>query len=290
MFQHVNIFFILLMAVACGSVAIEGTSLTEVAPLPVQLKECSGLIHLGHDTFIGLNDSGNPAELFLFKLGSTSVAKVLKISGVTNHDCEELNMDEEYIYISDTGNNAGTRKNLAIYRIRKDQLFNETGIIAEIISFNYPEQVNFAKGKKHNFDCEAMVCAGDSLYLFTKNRINHMTDLYSLPKIPGNYNARHLGQFDAQGLVTGAAFRTTKSGNELALVGYKDKENGYHPFIVYFDKVNGTQFFETTARRFIFSGKQQTETIMFFDEQNVYVTNEGEHGDKTNIYKVNVKN
>ena len=160
---------------------------------------------------------------------------------------------------------------------------------AEEILFTYPEQKSFLPAKKHNFDCEAMVCVGDSLYLFTKNRENHKTDLYGFSKIPGTYKAKHLGEFDAQGLITGAAFTSSTKGNELALVGYTDKQQGYNPFIIYFDQVNGTDFFDSPSKRFTFAGTQQTETILFYDERNVYISNEGEHGDETFVYQVDVK-
>jgi hypothetical protein len=266
------------------------TSLKPLFPLPAKLKECSGLISFGNDVFIGLNDSGNPAELVVFSLKAKSEIRILKIKGATNHDWEELSADDQYVYIGDTGNNIGIRKDLVIYRIRKDQVLSETEVMAEEIAFDYPEQVNFVPGKKHNFDCEAMICVGDSLYMFTKNRENHKTDLYSLPKIPGIYRAKHLGDFDAQGLVTGAAFRSSSKGNELTLVGYSDKNKGYHPFIIYFDQVVGTDFFSAMSKRFTFKGNEQTESILFMDDRHVYITNESEHGDKGFVYQVTIKN
>ena len=290
MIQSLYTISLFILAIACGSVQSSDTELKVVAALPGQLKECSGLISFGKDTFIGLNDSGNPAELIIFSLAAKSTLRVVKILGTTNQDWEELAADDTYIYIGDTGNNLGSRKDLVIYRISKDQLLSDTEPLAEAIFFNYPEQKSFLPAKKHNFDCEAMVCVGDSLYLFTKNRTDHKTDLYCIPKIPGNYDAKHIGQFDAQGLITGAAFRSTDSGNELALIGYKDKKEGYHPFIIYFDTVNGTHFFDKPARRFTFAGKEQTETILFYDEHQVFITNEGEHGDQPFVYQVDVKN
>ncbi len=290
MIQSLYTLSVFLLAIACGLGPNGDTELKKLSPLPSQLKECSGMILLGKNSFIGLNDSGNPAELIIFNLDAISSPRIVKISGAINHDWEELTADDQYLYISDTGNNAGTRKDLAIYRVRKDKLTEVNEVVAEQITFNYPEQKSFLPAKNHNFDCEAMVCVGDSLYLFTKNRKNHKTDLYSLSKIPGNYQAKHLGEFDVQGLVTGAAFRSSANANELALVGYGDKQQGYHPFIIYFKQVNGTRFFEAPSQRFIFSGTQQTETILFYDEQHVFISNEGEHGDQAFVYQVDVKN
>ena len=280
----------LCLALSCTSEVAYDAKLEPVGHLPSQLKECSGLVSLGNNEFIGLNDSGNPAELVMFSLADTSEPRIIKINGANNHDWEELAADDRFIYIGDVGNNLGNRKNLGIYRVQRDHILSETEVAADQIRFDYPEQKKFLPVRKHNFDCEAMICVGDSLYLFTKNRKNHKTDLYRIPKIPGTYHAKHLGQFDANGLVTGAAFRSSDAGNELALVGYTDENKGYHPFIVYFDHVDGTHFFEASAKRFVFDGKEQTESILFADGQHVLLSNEENHGSKGFVYQVDIKN
>lgn len=290
MFHCLSLGLIFFVALACGPVDSGSGVLIPLDPLPEVLTECSGMVLIGKDTFIGLNDSGNPAELIIFSLKPGSTPRKVKIKGATNHDWEELTADDQYIYIGDTGNNTGARKDLTIYRVSKMEIHEDAEVIAEPIFFNYPEQENFLPNSNHNFDCEAMVCVGDSLYLFTKNRKNHKTDLYSISKIPGKYHARHLGQFDVQGLVTGAAFRSSVSGNELALVGYTDKKEGFHPFVVYFEHVEGTHFFNAPSKRLSFKGKEQTETILFFDDRHVYVSNESENGEPAFVYQIDVSN
>lgn len=289
MFYPTNMFILLFLNFACGSTRAPGPEFKPIIPLPAQLDECSGLIYLGNGLYTGLNDSGNPAELYVFDLGDHPDTRVVKIKGASNHDWEELAADENYVYISDTGNNSGNRKDLKIYRVAREALIHQEEVKAEEISFYYPEQKKFEPSNKHNFDCEAMICAGDSLYLFTKNRGNSKTDLYSLPKTPGHYPAKHLDRFDAKGLITGADFKQTSENNALVLIGYTVEGKGYHPFILYFPGVKGTAYFKGPFERLMFDGKLQTESISFYDEQSVYITNEEEHGDEGFIYKVDIQ-
>ena len=289
MLYPANTFILLVLSLACVSNRAPDPAFKPIIPLPAQLGECSGLISLGHGLFAGLNDSGNAAELYVFNISEKPDTRVVKISGASNHDWEELTADSTYVYISDTGNNSGNRKDLKIYRISKAALIQNDEVPADVISFYYPEQKKFEPSNKHNFDCEAMISAGDSLYLFTKNRGNAKTDLYSLPKTPGHYPARYLDRFDAMGLITGADIRQTPGNNSLVLIGYTVEGKGYHPFILYFPAVKGTDFFKASFERIMFDGKLQTESISFHDEHSVYITNEGEHGDKGFIYQVNIQ-
>ncbi len=284
-----NTLILLVLSFACVSNRTPGPEFKPIIPLPAELDECSGLIYLGNGLYAGLNDSGNDAELFIFKLSHQPDTRTVKITGASNHDWEELTADSSYVYISDTGNNSGNRKDLKIYRISKAELIQNDEVPAEEIAFYYPEQKKFEPSNKHNFDCEAMICAGDSLYLFTKNRGNSKTDLYSIPKKPGNYQAKYHDRFDAMGLITGADFRQTPVKNSLVLIGYTVEGKGYHPFILYFPDVKGTEYFKGPFERMMFDGKLQTETIFFHDGRSVYVTNEEEHGDKGFIYQVDIQ-
>lgn len=255
--------------------------------LPSELKECSGLLDLGDGLYAGVNDSGNPAELIVFHTGSQSngLVRHINIKGASNHDWEELASDDEYLYIGDTGNNSGTRKDICIYRVSRPDVLRLNEVFADKISFSFSEQKKFTPSNKHNFDCEAIVCVGDSLYLFTKNRGNSKTDLYAVPKIPGKYEARHMDRFDAGGLVTGAGYRSNGSLDQLALIGYTTEEKGYHPFIWRFSPVRGNQFFKAPSKQWLYSGSYQTESILWLDDQTVVVTNESEHGDPGFIFK-----
>ncbi len=285
-----NIFFSLILVLACNSKNSSDERLMPVGNLPSELGEISGMVSLGDDLYVGNNDSGNPAELYVFSLKDKMTTRIIRIKGASNIDWEELTADDQFVYISDTGNNSGKRKDLTIYRLKKDDLVKKEETDVEKITFYYPEQTKFKPSNDHNFDCEAMIVLGDSLYLFTKNRGDLNTDLYSIPKTPGNHPAKHLDQIDAGGLITGADFRKSGSNHELILIGYTVKEKGYHPFLLYFKNVIGTDFFDDSPQRFMFKGKLQTESVLFHDSSSVYITNEGEHGDKALIHQVILNN
>ncbi len=289
MMYPANTLILLILSFACVSTRPTGPELKPIIPLPAQLDECSGMISLGNGLYAGLNDSGNASELYIFTLSDIPETRVVKITGASNHDWEELTVDENYVYISDTGNNSGNRKDLKIYRVAKEALIDQDEAQAEVIFFYYPEQKKFEPSNKHNFDCEAMISSGDSLYLFTKNRGNSKTDLYRIPKTPGNYPAKYIDRFDAMGLITGADFRQTPAKNSLVLIGYTVEGKGYHPFILYFQDVKGTSYLKGPFERMNFDGKLQTESICFHDDQSVYITNEEEHGDKGFVYQVDIQ-
>ena len=260
--------------------------LISVNPLPNELTENSGLIEMDDDLFVGLNDGGNAPNLYLFSLKQRIGTRTVKISNAQNVDWEDLTQDETYVYIGDMGNNSGNRKDLTIYRVNKDELRIKTEVEAEKITFTYENQTTFKVSKKNNFDCEALVVVGDSLYLFTKNRGNQQTDLYSLPKSPGDYKANHLSQFDAGGLITSAVFRRNTLGNELVLLGYQAKT--YQGFMIYFPMVNGTQFFQGNAKRVDFNSTLQIESVIYQGEHQVYVSNEETNGQEGQVFKADL--
>jgi hypothetical protein len=248
--------------------------------------ECSGMVYLGDGLYLGLNDSGNPPDLILFTLDHSDDIKRIRITGASNIDWEELSTDNEFVYIGDTGNNSGTRKDLAVYKVRKEEIIAGTSAKAEKIQFVYPEQKKFKPSNSHNYDCEAMICIRDSIYLFSKNRGNGQTDVYSFPNSPGTYKARRLSSYNAGGLVTGADYREINGLGELALVGYTFQDKGYHPFVLYFRNITVPGFFTSASRRYTFEGRLQTETILFDEGRQVLISNEEEHGDKGYLFKV----
>ena len=196
--------------------------------------------------------------------------------------------DSVYIYISDSGNNSGNRQNLAVYRVKKEEVNKGMDVEAEKISFSYDLQKSFKSGGKHNFDCESLVCIGDSLYLFSKNRGDQKTDVYGIPKTPGTYVAQHMGQYDAGGLITSAAWSEENNRRQLVLIGYS-KGDDYHAFLIHFPNVIGTDFFKNPGKRVDFKINLQIETVLFHDWNTIYLTNEEEHGQEGWIYRVELE-
>jgi hypothetical protein len=156
----------------------------------------------------------------------------------------------------------------------------------EIIKFRYANQTKFEHSNRHNFDCEAFISYGDSLYLFSKNRGDFRSDLYSVSKKPGEYVVSKQGSFDSEGLVTGADFRQDGNDGQLVLVGYSIHGKAYYPFIYRFQEVDHTAFLEGGHSKIKFDKVLQTESICFHGKDKVYISNEEEDNAEGFIYEV----
>ena len=115
-----------------------------------------------------INDSeGNP-YLYALDTATVKIVKRVRLADAENVDWEEIAQDESFVYVGDFGNNDGSRKDLRIYKISKSDL-DDTLAVPEIIQFSYPDQTDFTPAPYDTpFDCEAMISAGDTLQLFTK--------------------------------------------------------------------------------------------------------------------------
>jgi hypothetical protein len=261
--------------------------LHKVVELPAVLKECSGMVVLKKNVFVGINDGGDKPNLYLFTGDKNEPARAIQVSGVQNNDWEELASDEDHIYIGDTGNNRGIRQDLMVYRVSKKDVMLKDKVTPEKFMIRYENQAQFDKSKEGNYDCEAMVIMHDSIFLFTKNRGNQRTDLYGFPDIPGYYRLKNIGSFDAKGLITGADYVYNKiSGGELILVGYKTHNHEYEPFLIHFSDFEGSGFFKGRSQRITLEEKLQTESVSFVEDHKVYLTNEEEKGKEGYVFEM----
>ncbi|MBC7919834.1 MAG: hypothetical protein H7Z75_01965 [Ferruginibacter sp.] len=185
-----------------------------------RVAETSGLVFVNGRLWTH-NDSDGGNVLYAVDTTNGKITQTVVLEGATNVDWEDLTRSDTHLYVGDVGNNQGGRKNLRVYRFLLAALQSSRDTIrvgTETIAFSYADQTDFTPREKHNFDCEALVFAGNQLYLFTKNRGDYRCNFYALPATPGAHVARPLGGFDARGLVTGASIH--ESGKELVLVGY----------------------------------------------------------------------
>lgn len=187
--------------------------------LDQSVKETSGLIFFD-GKLVTHNDSGDSARLYEIDTITGNVLRIVNISNATNIDWEDITHDSNYIYVGDFGNNYGNRTDLVIYRISKQDFNSQTNVLADSLVIEYSDQTNFnSQPNANNYDCEAMIAFKDSLMLFSKNWENEKTYLYTIPKIPGNYNLTKRDSFDTQGTITGATYN--KYTNVVLLIGYK---------------------------------------------------------------------
>tara|TARA_A200000159_G_scaffold64742_1_gene59892 strand:- start:243 stop:1082 length:840 start_codon:yes stop_codon:yes gene_type:complete len=244
--------------------------------LPKKIEETSGLEFLDQD-FLTHNDSGGKAVLYRF----TTQGELLEqynIEGGENNDWEDIAQDENFIYISDSGNNKGKRKNLSILIVDPKDNFKKVGQLA----FHYNDQQNFDKRKKHPFDAEALIATQKSLILFSKNRKNLTTELYSLPKTEGKYSLSAQKSFDVQSLITGADYHDKLK--LVALVGYTKSGVQFLYTLSSFDMDNLNSV-KIKKFKLPLDGKQ-IEAIKIVDQKTFWITSEDEGYSHPMLYKI----
>lgn len=247
----------------------------EVSPLsgrilPAALKETSGL--LMWDGYLWTQNDNSDINIYKLDTINGSIINSFPVTGAINSDWEEISIDETHLYIGDFGNNGtGNRTDLRILKIEKNSLLTGNPSI-ETIYFSYSDQTDMdPSGVNYtDFDCEAFIVAGDSIYLFTKQWINNKTSLYSLPKSPGTYKAKLKATHDVEGLVTGAVYLDSR--NLVALCGYSST---WVPFVYLLYDFSGTDFFTGNKRKItIDSPYHQVEGISTVNGLKYYISNE----------------
>jgi len=222
-----------------------------------------------------MNDSGNDPILFKLDTLNGSILQEITVSNATNVDWESLAQDDDNIYIGDFGNNSGNRDDLKIYIVSKNDL-PETGngsVTSTHLNFTYPDypgKIN--KRKQNNFDGEALISIGDSLYIFSKNWEDNQTKLYRLPKIVGTYIAEKLYTFNTSGLITGADYNTAEK--EVTLIGYSQAT--FIPFFWLLFDYYKNDLFSGNKRRMDFPSLTgaQTEAVSYTHGKNGIISNE----------------
>lgn len=257
-----------------------------VRSLPLEVKETSGLIFWKKGLWTH-NDSGGEPVLYKLDTITGKILQTVTLVNALNIDWEEIAQDDAFIYIGDFGNNLGNRKDLKIYAVSKSEIPSDRDgeVTASVINFGYADQQSFTPANRSNdYDCEAMVAFGDSLYLFTKNWANQQSRLYALPKTSGTYSVYPIDTLAADGLITGADI--SPSGNELILCGYKN----YSPIIWLLFDFRNDSFFKGNKRRINFSGMTgtQTEGAAFLRESEVIISSEKTTVSPAGLFKINI--
>lgn len=244
--------------------------------LPEKIEETSGIEFFKND-LLTHNDSGGKPNLYRFTEQGDLINKYL-IESAENNDWEDIAQDKNYLYISDSGNNKGNRKNLNILIVDPKRDFKKIGAI----TFNYRDQQNFEKRKKHPFDAEALVATQEVLVLFSKNRKTSTTELYSIPKTSGNYTLSPKKSFDVQSLITGADYHHRLK--LVALVGYVRSGEQFLYTLSSFDMENLNQV-KMKKFKLPLDGKQ-VEAIKIIDQNNFWITSEGEGESFPMLFKI----
>lgn len=200
------------------------------------------------------------------------IQKKIDLIKLKYRDLEEISQDSNYIYIGDFGNNnLGNRKDLRILKIHKESFYTANPTI-DTIAFSYPAQTDFSIKKPNttDFDCEAFIVTRDSIFLFTKQWTSQKSDIYSLPKTPGKYNAQFKKSINIDGLITGATFLPIKKA--VVLCGYSKL---LQPFLILLYDYQNDNFEAGNIRKIKLALPfHQIEAITTVNEKLFYVTNE----------------
>ena len=138
---------------------------------------------------------------------------------------------------------------------------------------------------RDRYDSEGIISVGDELILFSKDRENLMTELYSLPKIPGSYEIESIYSYPVNSLITGADYN--EELKLVALVGYDFNWNQYFYKISNFDLSNMDQ---TVIEKFkIPVGKAQIEAVKIIDKSSFWITSEDEGNGFPRLFKFKIK-
>lgn len=227
--------------------------------LDADLTETSGLEYY-NDLIITHNDSGDqPTLYFLDQKGNLIYSKTYKNMNAV--DWEDITRDDTYLYIADTGNNYGNRKDLSIYKIALEDLDNEDASVQEL-HISYTDQKDFTKGNQdHPYDAESLVAIENDLYLFSKDWKDQTTVIYKVNKNKKEQTAQKITSYNIKGLATGATFN---GKNTVLLCGYN---SSLTPFVFNIHYENGTfEFLE--KQELSINGGAQVEAISYLTTKN----------------------
>ncbi len=262
--------------------------LTKIADLPKWLYESSGLVYY-QNKLITHNDGGNRSELYVFS-EKGKLQHTIKIEDVKNYDWEDLATDNKgNLYIGDFGNNFNNRQNLQIHVVKKGFL-NKSKTKVETIRFTYEDQKAFPPKKKElYFDCEAFIVKDKKIFLFTKCRTKPFTGLskiYMLPAIPGNFEAKLIGQFQFCNngwmtcSVTSADYH--EESNTIAVLAYG------RLYLIKNWRFNA--FWKGDIKSYKLPKIKQREAICFRNEKSWFITDEYRKGiNGGNLYKLRLE-
>jgi hypothetical protein len=253
------------------------------AALDTAMIESSGLVFTDGKLWTH-NDGGNPAVICSIDTATGAILQTVHVDNFSNADWEDIAADSGYIYIADVGNNNGDRQDLKILKIAKADIgaASVVHVTAQAINLSYADQTSFSANPLNNYDCEAIVAAGDSLYLFTKNRGDNHTRVYRVSKTPGSYTLSPHTSYNVAGLITGAAYNAQTK--EIALIGYTLLRTG--SFLLLLNDYAGDAFFSGNKRKVDISNGTtwQTEAVAWMPGNRLCISSEGDATDVAALY------
>lgn len=274
---------LLVVFIACNEESIENYNEAEILitiELPKEINETSGL-EIINNNFITHNDSGGDPVVYEFNQNGVIINRY-NINGdsgynLENVDWEDLGADGEYLYIADTGNNFGTRKDLKLIKVDPSNNFQAVNEI----NISYQDQESFFPKLRHKFDAEGLTIIDDQIALFSKDRDSLNTDIYFIPTNGGPLSS--INTFNVKALITGADYDNNLG--LLALISYDSDGNQY---IILFPNFNPKG--KNSFKKFkIPIDKSQMESIKIINKNEFWITSEDEGSGHPTLFKIVVR-
>ena len=274
---------LLVVFIACNEESIENYYEAEILitiELPKEINETSGL-EIINNNFITHNDSGGDPVVYEFNQNGVIINRY-NINGdsgynLENVDWEDLGADGEYLYIADTGNNFGTRKDLKLIKVDPSNNFQAVNEI----NISYKDQESFLPKLRHKFDAEGLTIIDDQIALFSKDRDSLNTDIYFIPTNGGPLSS--INTFNVKALITGADY-----DNNLGLLALISYDSDGKQYIILFPnfKPKGKNSFKKFR---IPIDKSQMESIKIINKNEFWITSEDEGSGHPTLFKIVVR-
>ena len=274
---------LLIFCFSCNEESIENYNEAEILitiELPKEINETSGL-EIINNNFITHNDSGGDPVVYEFNQNGVIINRY-NINGdsgynLENVDWEDLGADGEYLYIADTGNNFGTRKDLKLIKVDPSNNFQAVNEI----NISYKDQESFLPKLRHKFDAEGLTIIDDQIALFSKDRDSLNTDIYFIPTNGGLLSS--INTLNVKALITGADYDNNLG--LLALISYDSDGNQY---IILFPNFNPKG--KNSFKKFkIPIDKSQMESIKIINKNEFWITSEDEGSGHPTLFKIVVR-
>jgi hypothetical protein len=233
-----------------------------------RLHEASGLVESISNPrhFWTLNDSNNPAEVFLINR-QANIKMVCKLKGVENRDFEDIAIgagplkDKNYIYVADIGDNLSRYSTKLIYRFEEPSFLEGTTEI-EITDFDTLR----IKLSDRPRDTEAILIDPTTKDIYLVSKLEDSVSLYQI-KFPFDMDtlvAEKLAILPMNKITSG---HISADGTEILLKSYKQ---------IYYWKKNGsisiTELMLTKPITLAYDKEPQGEAICWANDATGYYT------------------
>jgi hypothetical protein len=207
------------------------------------------------------------------------------VLGATNVDWEDIAVDDNYLYLADTGNNSNMRRNLAIYLVSEiDPAASTRTAVIQRLPIVYPDQDGFPPSKRH-FDSESLFTADGKLYLITKHRtaiFENADEGAKLYRLDTNFTDKD----NVLTLVDNHPEITSATGADVSPDGQTLAVLSYSALWLFARPASGDLWLSAPSERFPLKrgAIKQAEAVTWIDNETLMITNEG--GD---IFRLNRK-